>query len=95
MHDTAELEAAGIPSVGIYSSAFERQAAFQAEKLGFEAAARLFIQHPISDQTDEQLKTKAESVIDGIVSALTDPEFSNAAFDGVDADDEDDGEGMW
>eukprot|EP00037_Helgoeca_nana_P010510 m.92764 g.92764 ORF g.92764 m.92764 type:complete len:92 (-) comp20246_c0_seq1:290-565(-) len=90
MHDTVGLEAAGIPTVGLYSSAFVRQAAFQAEKLGLTLAARAFVAHPISDQTREQLVAKAEAVFDEVVLALTDPTFTNAAVEQI-SDDEDDG----
>mmetsp|Transcript_3683 Transcript_3683/g.9205 ORF Transcript_3683/g.9205 Transcript_3683/m.9205 type:complete len:106 (-) Transcript_3683:227-544(-) len=77
MHDSVRLEAAGVPSVGIYSSAFTRQARFQAEKLGLTSAARVFVPHPISDQTPEQLTAKAAAVFDEVTQALTDASFEN------------------
>lgn len=83
MHDTAKLEAAGIPAVGLYSSAFARQSQFQANKLGFPSAARVFVAHPISDQTPQQLAAKGCDICDDVVLALTDPQFSSAASDMV------------
>eukprot|EP00035_Acanthoeca_spectabilis_P037800 m.47507 g.47507 ORF g.47507 m.47507 type:complete len:92 (-) comp8868_c0_seq1:301-576(-) len=81
MHDTVTLESLGVPTVGLYSSAFRSQAAFQAEKRGLTAAARAFVPHPISDQTKEQLTAKATAVFDEVVLALTDPTFTNAAVE--------------
>ena len=54
------------------------QAAYQARALGCETCPRLFVDHPISDQTSAQLHAKADAAIAGIILALT----SDAATSG-------------
>ena len=34
-------------------------------------ARRVFVQHPIQDATDDEMRTKADEVIDAVISALT------------------------
>ena len=70
MHDTVRLEALGVPSVGIVSSGFAQQSAVQAASLGCEAAFRVFVQHPISDQTPAQMAAKARDCFDDVQRAL-------------------------
>ena len=70
MHDLAALEAKGIPCVALVSSAFRNQAAVQSRNLGYEGARIVFVEHPISDQTTEQLLVKAASVVDDVEGAL-------------------------
>eukprot|EP00041_Stephanoeca_diplocostata_P004006 m.40149 g.40149 ORF g.40149 m.40149 type:complete len:94 (-) comp14782_c0_seq6:2553-2834(-) len=71
MHDVVALERAGLPSVALVSSAFKRQAPFQARQLGLATAPCVYVQHPISDQTEAQLRAKAVAVFDAVVTALT------------------------
>jgi len=71
MHDGAFFESKGIPSVALVSDAFKPQAQFQAKALGLENAARVFVPHPISDQTASQLHAKADAVFEQVVEALT------------------------
>jgi len=70
MHDTAQLETAGIPSVAILSSAFKNQAHVQASSLGCADAFRVFVQHPISDQTPAQMEAKARECFDDVQRAI-------------------------
>jgi hypothetical protein len=86
MHDAVALESKGVSSCAVFSDAFERQAAFQAEKLGLTAAPRAFVAHPISDQTREQLVSKATAVFEDVVHALTGPDFENQAASAVSGD---------
>lgn len=73
------LESAGIPTVGLYSSAFSRQAAFQAAKLGLtEVPPCVYVAHPISDQTPSQLQAKASAAFDAVVAALVNAEYASA-----------------
>jgi len=71
MHDGAHFEEKGIPSAVLVSDAFKPQAQYQAKSLGLQNAARVFIKHPISDQTQEQLRQKAERAYTQVVAALT------------------------
>jgi len=71
MHDGAFFESKGIPSVALVSDAFKPQAQYQAKALGLEEAARVFVAHPISDQTVAQLHAKAEAAFEQVAEALT------------------------
>ncbi len=69
MHDTADLEARGIPSVFVATVEFEDGAKRQAEALGADVASVLVF-HPIQDRTDDEMRQIADDAIAPIVSAL-------------------------
>jgi hypothetical protein len=71
VHDIADLERRGVPSVFVASSEFVDAAAAQAKALGFEAVARVFVAHPIQDRTDDELQALADEAVDEIVAAVT------------------------
>ena len=54
MHDIANIERSGIPAVFVASTPFIDAAQAQSERLGFDAA-RVFVEHPIQDRTDDCL----------------------------------------
>ncbi|HEV3351888.1 MAG TPA: UGSC family (seleno)protein, partial [Acidimicrobiales bacterium] len=49
---------------------FVDAAAAQAEALGFDPA-RVFVNHPIQDRTDDELRALADAAVDEILKALT------------------------
>jgi hypothetical protein len=69
VHDTVNIEAAGVPMVFVASSEFVDAADAQARALGADPA-RVFIAHPIQDRTDDELRALADGAIDAIVAAL-------------------------
>lgn len=71
MHDTVFFEIQGKPAVSIASSEFADAAETQAKALGMDGARRLFVPHPIQDATDDEMRAKAEGVIDAVIEALT------------------------
>ena len=71
MHDTVWFEIQGIPSVSIASIEFEEAAATQAKALGMTDARCLFVPHPIQDATDDEMRAKADAVVEAVVEALT------------------------
>ena len=75
MHDIADLEGRGRPSVFVASTEFVEAAEAQATALGFPAA-RVFVAHPIQDRTDEEMRALADSafpeLLDAIVTGRTD-----------------------
>jgi len=71
LHDTVWFEIQGIPSVTIASEEFEVAADTQAKALGLKDARCVFVRHPIQDATDEQMREKAQDVIDQVITALT------------------------
>jgi hypothetical protein len=72
VHDINNLELSGIPAVFVASAPFVDAAAAQAERLGFDAA-RVFVEHPIQDRTDEEIYTIADEAVDELIGLLTGP----------------------
>jgi alkanesulfonate monooxygenase SsuD/methylene tetrahydromethanopterin reductase-like flavin-dependent oxidoreductase (luciferase family) len=71
LHDTVWFEIQGKPAVSIASSEFVDAAETQAKALGMDGARRLFVAHPIQDATDDEMRAKADGVIDAVIDALT------------------------
>jgi hypothetical protein len=69
VHDTVNLEAAGIPMVFVASTEFVAAADAQSRALGADPA-RVFVPHPIQDRTDAELRTLADDAIEEILAAL-------------------------
>ena len=72
MHDTTWLEINGIPSVFIASDEFVEAAEAQAESLGLPEVRRLFVPHPIQDANDDEMREKADAIVDDVIAALVD-----------------------
>jgi hypothetical protein len=73
LHDTVWFEIQGVPAVSIASEEFESAAETQAKALGMIDAHCVFVAHPIQDATDDEMRAKADAIIDQVVAALTDP----------------------
>jgi hypothetical protein len=71
VHDIADLESRGLPAVFVASSEFVQAAETQAKSLGFSAAARVFVAHPIQDRTDDEMRALAEAAVDEILDAIS------------------------
>jgi hypothetical protein len=69
VHDTADLEARGIPAIFIATVEFSDAAAGQARALGANPAG-VFVRHPIQDRTDEEMREIADQAIAKIVASL-------------------------
>ncbi len=69
MHDTVDLEDRGIPSVFISTVEFIDAADVQAKALGTTANA-VYVEHPIQDRTDDEMKGIADKAVDEIVSKI-------------------------
>ncbi len=72
MHDSDDLERRGIPTVFVASDPFRSAAQLQADALGLDVA-RVFVEHPIQDRTDDEMRTIADQAFDALVGALTGP----------------------
>ena len=70
MHDTANLEAAGVPMAFVASTEFIEAADAQSRALGADPA-RVFVAHPIQDRTDAELQALADLAFPEILAALT------------------------
>ena len=65
----ANLEARGIPSVGVATTEFIQGAEAQAKALGTDPVL-VFIPHPVQDRTDEELRALADQYFDEIMKLL-------------------------
>ena len=72
MHDTTWFEIQGIPAVFIASTEFVEAADVQATALGMPGVRRIFVPHPIQDATDDEMRAKADSIVDALIQALVD-----------------------
>jgi len=70
VHDSVWFEINGKPSVMVASSAFRDAAEKQAAALGLPDVNRVFVPHPIQDATDDEMREKADAIIDQLVTAL-------------------------
>ncbi len=77
MHDTVWFEIQGTPAVSIASSEFVTAADAQANALGMPDAERVFVQHPIQDATDAEMRVKTDAIVDKVIAALSQMEGSN------------------
>jgi len=69
VHDTVNLEAAGVPMVFVASTEFIEAADAQSRSLGANPA-RVFVAHPIQDRTDDELRALADLALVEILEAL-------------------------
>ena len=65
----ANLEARGIPSVGVATTEFIQGAEAQAKALGTDPAL-VFIPHPVQDRTDDELRALADQYFEEILQLL-------------------------
>ncbi len=72
MHDTTWFEIQGRPSVFIASSTFVDAAEVQSKALGLPEVRRIFVPHPIQDATDDEMRAKADAILDRVIEALVD-----------------------
>ncbi len=71
MHDSVWFEINKKPAVVVASNVFEDAAVKQAAALGLPEARRVFVPHPIQDATDDEMRAKADAIIDQVLAALT------------------------
>jgi len=71
MHDGAALEECGIPSVAICSEVFFAAGKVQAKALGYENLEPITVGHPIQSLTTDQVRSRADGIVEKITSALT------------------------
>ncbi len=72
MHDSVWFEINNRPAVFIASSQFVEAADVQARALGLPEVRRIFVPHPIQDATDEEMRAKADAIVDAVIAALID-----------------------
>ena len=72
MHDSVWFEINGKPAVFIASSSFIDAAEVQSRALGLPEVRRIFVPHPIQDATDDEMRAKADAIVDQVIDALLD-----------------------
>jgi alkanesulfonate monooxygenase SsuD/methylene tetrahydromethanopterin reductase-like flavin-dependent oxidoreductase (luciferase family) len=73
VHDIVSLEGSGIASVMVASAEFVEAAQTQADALGADPR-RVFVEHPIQDRTDEEMRAIADAVVDELLGTLIENE---------------------
>jgi hypothetical protein len=69
VHDIVDLETRGLPGVFIASAVFVNAAEAQSTALGM-SPHRVFVDHPIQDRTDDEMRELADKAVDEILGAL-------------------------
>jgi hypothetical protein len=54
----------------IASNEFVDAAQKQADALGLPELRRVFVAHPIQDATDDQMRAKADAIVNDVIAAL-------------------------
>lgn len=70
MHDSVWFEVNRKPAVIIASDVFVDAAEKQAAALGLPEVRRVFVPHPIQDATDEEMRAKADAIVNDVIAAL-------------------------
>ena len=70
MHDSVWFEVNRKPSVMIASDVFVDAAEKQAAALGLPEVRRVFVPHPIQDAIDDEMRAKADAIVEQVIDAL-------------------------
>jgi hypothetical protein len=70
VHDIVDLERRGVPGVFVATVQFVDGAETQSKALGANPAA-VFVEHPIQDRTDDEMRAYADAAFDEVVAKLT------------------------
>ena len=71
MHDGIHAEKAGVPAVTICTDIFIETSHAMADMWGAPGFPIIFTQHPLANLNREQLRERAEDMLDEIVDILT------------------------
>jgi len=70
VHDSVWFEVNRKPAVMIASDVFVDAAEKQAAALGLPQVRRVFVPHPIQDATDDEMRAKADAIVEQVIDAL-------------------------
>ncbi|HKT50292.1 MAG TPA: hypothetical protein VJV96_08330 [Candidatus Angelobacter sp.] len=70
MHDSVDLENLGVPAVPVATTEFMTPARIQAGALGRPGFDAVYVEHPIQDQTPQQIAGRADAIIEQIIKRL-------------------------
>jgi hypothetical protein len=71
LHDTIQLETAGIPAIPVATTEFRTAARAQAGYLGRPDLDAIYVDHPIQDQTPAEIEARADAVVAELIARLT------------------------
>ena len=63
MHDGISLEAKGVPTAVVVTTAFAHEAQVQRKALGMPGIVPVIIQHPLSTLTQEEIRERASQAL--------------------------------
>ena len=70
MHDSVWFEVNRKPAVMIASDVFVDAAEKQAAALGLPEVRRVFVPHPIQDASDDEMRARADAIVEQVIDAL-------------------------
>jgi hypothetical protein len=70
LHDSIKLETLGIPTVPVATNEFATAARAQSAMLGRPDFDAVYVPHPIQDQTPQEIRDRADAVVEEIVARL-------------------------
>jgi hypothetical protein len=73
LHDVAQLESLGVPSVLIHTDPFQGLVAEFGASLGLPAPPAVSVPHPISSRDEDYLRRVAATAADGVRAAVSPP----------------------
>jgi hypothetical protein len=73
VHDAISAEKLGIPAVGVITERFLPTARVMADFAGLPDYPVACIAHPISNNTEEEIRAKAEEIVNQAVAILQSP----------------------
>ena len=71
MHDGSVVEEHGVPSVAICTEVFFSAGKVQGRVLGYDDLEPLTVAHPIQSLTRDEIRERADAIVDSIVDRLT------------------------
>jgi hypothetical protein len=73
VHDAISAEKLGIPAAGVITDRFIPTARAMAEFMGLPEYPVAVLGHPISNNTDEEIRAKAAEVVRQVIALLQNP----------------------
>ena len=70
LRDVVEFEQLGRPGVLVASSPFVEAAEDQSSLLGQPEIARVFVDHPVQDRADDEIRAMARTILEPALAAI-------------------------
>jgi len=73
VHDAISAERLGIPAAGVITDRFVSTARVMAEFVGLSGYPVAVVAHPISNNTDAEIRAKAAQIVQQVIAVLQSP----------------------